>query len=335
MSNSGGSLVAKPFTKIRLIAAADDVIKQVDYLTSINKAHNLNPDVVTAIRNIGNNTVHLIGLTRNKIISVPNVPGLLGRFDALSDLKKVEFYKDFYDKDISIYVRLEKESGSLFYIWKDDIEVLIGERHRILFLNQYEYIIYKEKDVWEHIDDVKNSPSYGKTNFNPIGGHTSSNFLNVTDQSELTSNISNRLLKFDPTTPGLPQNMRDYSYIEHPKGHIIHFNLYVENPNIVANSNNTYEFANKVFKRIPKKTEINPNWSLNKIKEEHAYALSNKLKHNVLPSEAPRFGQSDLYRVTIYKSEFTDGTIVLIKQSNYEWQNGQLYRNYVSYIEIQ
>jgi len=31
---------------------------------------------------------------------------------------------------------------------------------------------------------------------------------------------------------------------------------------------------------------------------------------------------------------FSDGTEVLIQEANYEWQNGKLYFNYITYMKI-
>lgn len=117
--------------------------------------------------------------------------------------------------------------------------------------------------------------------------------------------------------------MQIYTRSTHPKGHIIHRNLFIENPHLVADGTNEYEFAGKVYKRVSIKTEINPRWSIDKTKEEHAYALANKILNIVDPPQSPRFGQLIPYKVNYYLSQFTDGTTVKIKEANYEWQNGK------------
>lgn len=144
-----GSLVAKKYTKARVIAAADDVTREIDNLTKNGIAHNLPSDVVNAIRKIGNNTNQLISLTRNKIISIPNAQGLLSRFEALNNTKKFDFYKDFYDSKPIIFQGLELSGGSLFYVW-NDVEFLIVHKKDLIFLRAVRRI-YLEPRIDNHI----------------------------------------------------------------------------------------------------------------------------------------------------------------------------------------
>jgi len=336
-------------TKRRLIVAADGVIDAQRNLIAAGKSVNISSDVMNMITAIDNNKPVLINLMESKISNL-EISGLSTKFDALDADTQIDFFRNFYNlndqKAWNNLNSLKPINGSttntynLIDIWANDIKSEIQLKGNIAFLDSYGYMIYKEKDVWEHLDQIKDSPGYNRTNFNPIGGHTESNFIDISSESDLNSSTTPFFIKFDPNTPGLPSTgnnpMNNYHFDDtNPKGHIIHYNLFKENPNLVANGKNPYEFGGKVFTRIEKKTEINPNWSTDKIKEEHAFALSNKKQSRVDPPAPPRYGQTDPYQITWYEGTFTDGTVVKIKHANYEWQNGKLYTDYICYFEIQ
>ena len=82
------------------------------------------------------------------------------------------------------------------------------------------------------------------------------------------------------------------------------------------------------------KTQINPLWSIDKIKEEYALALSNKILKKTKNTKVLVANQTKPQIINIYEGKFSDGTRIKIAQTNYDWQNSKLYFNYISYMQI-
>lgn len=337
--------ISSALIKRKLVAAAHNVIVEKDYLFALGKKSNLSEEALNEIQAIAS-IDELVSLMKTKLENLP-VQGtntIINRYNSFTlHQDQFDFFAHFYllhDTDdawelLNKQYPIENSSltRTLVDIWQKDIKVLRSERQYIQFLSEYNYMIYTEKDVWEHIHLIKNSLGPRKTGFNPIGGHTTGNFKEINSIADL-NNSAGKLLKFDPNLPGLPTEMAKHPSKTLRNGHVLHKNLFIENPNLIANGSNTYEFRNKVYKKVAKKTEINPKWSIDKIKEEFAHALFKKGPGQLVSPETPRFDQSINYMPTIYRSFFSDGTLVEIKIANYEWQNGKLYKDYVSYIEI-
>jgi len=328
----------------RLIASAARVAAHAEEL---GEAVNLDKSVIEEVAYIADIN-ELEGLVRTKLAGLPlSNNRLLAKFNSLAtDEERLAFFNDFYfleDNDIGwfslndtfdVTVNGTTSSYSLVDIWSSDIKVLMTQRKNVSFLLEYKYIIYTEGSVWEHIYLIKNSSRFGGNNFNPIGGHTFDNFLEIHSLTDLDNlDLENKFLIIDPKTPGLPENMRDYDFADLGNGHTRHKNVYVYNPNERVGNGTTYKIDQRVFKRIELKDELNFEWTEDRLKEEHAFALSNK-KYLRTRRFSSKFGQSDPQIIEYYESHFSDNTPVIIWKANYEWQYNRLFRDYISYIGI-
>jgi hypothetical protein len=276
--------------------------------------NDFNADALTILRKFAGDPVEIKEVFRVKLFQqFGDNPTIWQKLDNLptSPINKQEmFILDFERATNNVLNELNINNGELIDYW-NDIKSLTYDRQNIAFLSSFKRFVLKNYEH-THITDIHNSKT--PPAFKPIGGHAYKNIL--------SGDILN------PSTSGLPPNMQ--STMTSKNGHITYSPIFIKKPPGATGGVEYPIGSGTLYYKKPIHTIWNPNWNDDRIKEEMAFAFSNKKIKSQWRIIDVNTGKKEI----IYKSKLTDGTKVEIKMTNFDNYLGQSYNDHLNLFTL-
>lgn len=243
------------------------------------------------------------------------------KFSALTSSRQITFLSEHSNN----FARFKNEP-LLLDDW-DEFSEIIFARKQINVLLQYRR---GKTKPWEYLH-VRNLYGY-PASFKMKGAHYHLTFDGMINNGSVKIfGASDLPLGASPTT---------FTTIN---GHIKYENIYIKKPAAVVSSAALVEVplgSQNFYKIKPDQYVINPTWSEQRIKEEMAFALANKVPDPIITTKVgpPRWGRSS-YETHVsrqFNSQFSDGTPIGIVHQNYgqDVVTGSIYNDHICLIYI-
>lgn len=369
MLSAGGAV----YMRRRAITSANEVLDEVDRLSSLGIHHSIPPsmiDVLVTVRSAAlvSKTIfknRISALTASQLDATDNYIKTI--FNTLDEKEQIAFWMHYGDKitdnvndrifDLAFWKLMNKTeggtNGARMAMWKDVPIRFRLVRRDIRFLDEIVKLKITDREAYEHLAIFKIRPKPGKTAWNVTGGHKR---IFLFDGQSAHQVVDNNIEILDPLfnhsiNGQTSQRMIDYlngvgthkhSFRYLGNGHAEHRNLLIKknpqptNPNQI-NMAEEFVLDGVVYGKKPVHTQLNPNWTEADVIHEFAYATYTK-RHvaDLEPILGTNFGRPTVYRVeTEFYSYLLDGTKVKIRHCNFHrYNNLQPFDNHYHYFEL-